>query len=161
MSSENEQGLQLDEEISIEEATKDQYLTFEIDNEEYAISIAYIKEIINIDKVITKVPETPHYVDGIYSLRGDIISVINVRKRFMKPVKPFDELTCIVCVEYGGYLLGLIVDSVKEVLYIYEEDIIIPPSAKLSYSNQFIKNIGKVGEKVKLILDLERFLLQD
>lgn len=158
MSTENDQLIQTNQ--SIEEITKDQYLTFVIDNEEYAIGIAYTKEIVN-NLSITKVPQTPNYVEGIVSLRGDIIPVINVRKRFMKPDKPFDDQTCIVFVDYHSYQLGLIVDNVKEVMFIEEEFIVPPPSAKLSYYNQFIKNIGKVGDKIKLLLDLDRFLLQD
>jgi len=159
MSIENEQTLQ-QEDGSIEETTKDQYLTFEIDNEEYAVGIAYVKEIITMVP-ITKVPDTPDYVEGIINVRGDITPVINVRKRFLKESKPFDELSCIVFVVYKGYYLGLIADSVKEVIFIYEDAIVPPPSAKLSYHNQFVKSIGKSGAKVKLMLDLDRFLLAD
>lgn len=158
MSTENDQLVQTSQ--SIEEITKDQYLTFVIDEEEYAIGIAYTKEIVN-NLSITKVPQTPNYVEGIVSLRGDIIPVINVRKRFEKQDKPFDDQTCIVFVEYHDYQLGLIVDNVKEVMFIEEEFIVPPPSAKLSYYNQFIKNIGKIGDKIKLLLDLDKFLLQE
>jgi len=158
MSAENEQLIHDNE--SLEEITKDQYLTFVIDDEEYAIGIAYTREIVN-QLSIFKVPQTPNYVEGIVSLRGDIIPVINVRKRFMKPDKPFDDQTCIVFVEYQNYQLGLIVDNVREVMFIEEDFIVPPPSAKLSYYNQFIKNIGKVGDNVKLLLDLDKFLLQE
>ena len=158
MAAENDQLVHDTE--SLEEITKDQYLTFVIDNDEYAIGIAYTREIVN-QLSIFKVPQTSNYVEGIVSLRGDIIPVINVRKRFMKPDKPFDDQTCIVFVEYQGYQLGLIVDNVREVMFIEEECIVPPPSAKLSYCNQFIKNIGKVGDKVKLLLDLDKFLLQE
>ena len=159
MSLENEQVLQMEDGL-IEESTKDQYLTFEIDNEEYAVGIAYVKEIYMM-MPITKVPETPDFVEGIINLRGDIVPVINVRKRFMKQPKPFDESSCIIFVVYKEYYLGLIADSVKEVIFIYQEDVVPPPSAKLSFHNQFVKSIGKVGAKVKLILDLDRFLLQE
>lgn len=159
MSIENEQILHKDD-SEIEETTKDQYLTFELDNEEYAVGIAYVREITQMQP-ITKVPETPDYVEGIINVRGDIAPVINVRKRFMKETKPFDESNCIVFVIYKDYYLGLIADAVKEVIFIYEDSIVPPPSAKLSFHNQFVKNIGKVGTKVKLILDLDRFLLQD
>jgi len=159
MSIENEAVIQQDE-GSIEETTRDQYLTFEIDNEEYAVGIAYVREIIMMVP-ITKVPDTPDYVEGIINVRGDIAPVINVRKRFMKESKPFDDLNCIVFVVYKDYYLGLIADAVKEVVFMYEDSIVPPPSAKLSYHNQFIKSIGKTGAKVKLILDLDRFLLQD
>ena len=159
MSLENDQVLQTEMD-SIEDTTKDQYLTFEIDGEEYAVGIAYVNEIVNM-KPITKVPDTPDYLEGIINVRGDIAPVINVRKRFLKPSEGFDESNCIVFVLYKGYYLGLIADSVKEVIFIEEEFIVPPPSAKLSYHNQFIKSIGKVGTKVKLLLDLDRFLLAD
>ena len=159
MAIDNENILQQDE-APADETTKDQYLTFEIDNEEYAVGIAYVKEIAMMVP-ITKVPETPDYVEGIINVRGDIAPVINVRKRFMKESKPFDESTCIVFVVYKDYYLGLIADAVREVVFIYESDIVPPPSAKMSFHNQFIKSIGKVGAKVKLILDLDRFLLQE
>ena len=139
---------------------KDQYLTFVIEDEEYGIEIANIKEIISIC-AITLIPETPAYLEGIISLRGDIIPVINVRKRFLKPPKEYDELTCIIVIEYREYSLGLVVDAVKEVMYISEENILPPPSDRLNYYNQFIKNIGRVGESMKLLLDLDRFLVQD
>lgn len=146
--------------VSDGNSLKDQYLTFIIENEEYGIEIAHIKEIISICP-ITLVPETPDYLEGIISLRGDIIPVIDVRKRFLIAPKEYDELTCIVVIEYSGYSLGLIVDSVKEVLYIKEENVLPPPSDKLNYYNQFIKNIGRAGERPKLLLSLDRFLIQD
>ncbi len=143
-----------------EDTTKDKYLTFVIDVEEYGIEIANIKEIISVCP-ITKVPETPSYVEGIINLRGDIIPVIDVRKRFMKEPKEYDELTCIVVIEYGAYTLGLIVDNVREVMHIEEENILPPPSAKLNYYNQFIKNIGRVGDEIKFLMDLDRFLMEN
>lgn len=155
MSQENEEIL-----VEDEDTTKDQYLTFEIDNEDYGIEIANIKEIISICP-ITKVPHTSNYVKGIINLRGDIIIVIDVRKRFLKSEKPYDDLTCIVVIEYLQYSLGLIVDNVKEVMFIDEKDVMPPPSAKLSHSNQFIRNIGKVNDEIKLLLDLDKFLEQE
>ena len=140
-----------------EDTTKDKFLTFIIDDEEYGVEIAKIREIISICK-ITKVPESPDYVEGIINLRGDIVPVINVRKRFSKIWKEYDELTCIVVIEYSGYKIGLIVDSVNEVVYIHEENILPPPSSKINYYNQFIRNIGRVEEKVKLLLDLDKLL---
>ncbi len=143
-----------------EDTTKNRYLTFEIDNEEYAIGIINVNEIITMS-AITIVPETPAYVKGIINLRGEIIPVIDVRRRFMKMEKEYDELTCIVVIEYSGYVLGLIVDNVKAVDYIPEEDVAPPPNAKLNHYNQYIRNIGRVGDKVKLFLDLDKFLLQN
>ena len=139
---------------------KDQYLTFDIDNEAYGIAIAIIKEIIKVCD-ITKVPLTPSYVKGIINLRGDIITIVDIRTRFQKEEKPYDDLTCIVVIEFGKLLLGLIVDNVREVKYIKESDVKNPPSAKLSYTNQYIKNIGKVDDEVILLLDLDKLLAQE
>ncbi len=157
MSIDNEQNLVMEPEA--EDTTKDKYLTFEIDKEDYGIEISNIKEIIGIC-AITLVPETPPYVKGIINLRGDIIPVIDVRKRFLKEPKEYDELTCIVVIEFAEYVLGLIVDNVKEVMYIDESLVAPPPSAKLNYHNQYIRNIGKTPDGVKLLLDLDRLLLE-
>ena len=142
-----------------DDTTRDQYLTFEIDGEDYGVSISDIKEIISICP-ITLVPETPEYVEGIINLRGDIIPVIEVRKRFGKPTKEYDSQTCIVVVEHSIFTIGLIVDSVKEVMYIDSANVLPPPSAKLNHHNLFVRNIGRVGDEVKLLLDLEKFLNQ-
>lgn len=143
-----------------EDTTKNKYLTFDIDNEVYGISIAFVKEIINMCD-ICYIPETVEYVKGIINLRGDIIPVISVRNRFLKMEKEYDELTCIVVVEYRDLKIGLIIDNVEEVIQIPENNIIPPPNAKLTYHNQFIKSIGQVGLDVKLLLDLDKFLEQE
>lgn len=139
---------------------KDQYLTFTIEDEDYGVEIAYVKEIIKMQS-ITKVPEMPSFIEGITNLRGDLIGVLDVRKRFGKPPKEYNEETCIIVIIYGDYTLGIIVDTVQETAIIPEDRTTPPPSAKLSFANQFIHNIGKVGEEVKLLLDVERFLSQD
>ncbi len=138
---------------------KDRYLTFEIDNEVYGIEVANIREIISFNTVtVTLVPQCPPYVIGIMNLRGDIVPVINVRRRFQKPQKDYDDMTCIVVIEHGEYSIGLVVDNINEVVTIGEENIMPPPSVKLNYYNHFIRNIGKTDGKVKLLLDLEKFL---
>lgn len=153
---ENEQ-LENVEANAIEDTIKDKYLTFIIDGEDYGIDISYVKEIIGVS-AITKIPETPDYLKGIINLRGSIIPVIDVRLKFCKEEKEYDEFTCIIVVEYNEYTVGLIVDIVQEVLSITEESISSPPNAKLKYQNKFIKNIGKIGDKVQLLLDVDKFL---
>lgn len=148
------------EEERHDDTIKDQYLTFAIEDEDYGVEIAYVKEIIKMTS-ITKVPEMPDFIEGLINLRGDLIGVLDVRKRFNKPPKEHDEETCIIVVVFGDYTLGMIVDAVQETAIIPEDRISPPPSAKLSYANQFIRNIGKVGEEVKLLMDVERFLAQD
>jgi len=144
-----------------DDTMKDQYLTFIIDGEDYGVEIAYVREIIKIQP-ITRVPEMPNFVEGIINLRGDLIGVLDVRKRFNKPSKEHDDDTCIIVIHYSEFTLGLIVDAVQETTTIREDIMAPPPNAKLSFANQFIRNIGRFSdEDVKLLLDLEKFLDQD
>lgn len=140
-----------------EDTIKDKYLTFIIDGEDYGIDISHVIEIISVS-AITKLPSTEDYIKGVINLRGSIIPVIDVRIKFKKEEKAYDEFTCIIVVEYNEYTVGLIVDTVHEVLTIPESAISLPPNAKLKYQNKFIKNIGKIGDKVQLLLDVDKFL---
>ena len=148
-------------EFDMEEDTqKGKYLTFSLGKESYGIEIRYVTEIIGI-QAITEIPELPDYVKGIINLRGKIIPVIDVRLRFKKDTKEYNDRTCIIVVDVMDLSVGLIVDSVAEVINIPEEDIEAPPKMNRGYNNRFIKNIGKVGNDVKLLLDCEKLLNED
>jgi purine-binding chemotaxis protein CheW len=133
------------------------YLGFVIDSEHFAIDISNIKEIIGVEP-IAFVPQTERYIKGILNLRGEIVPVIDVRLRFMKPEKEYTDETCIVVVLYQDYILGLIVDSILGVYPIAQDMIAAPPSANSNYYNQFVKNIGRCDDGIKLLLDLERLI---
>ncbi len=143
-----------------EDTTNDRYLTFVIEDEVYGVEITSIKEIISIC-AITKVPCTEHYIEGIINLRGEVIPVIDVRKRFGKPSIEYNDLTCIVVIQYASFSLGLIVDNVEEVIHIDESNVLPPPNAKLNHYNQFIRNIGRLTDRVVLLLDLDKLLSQE
>ncbi|HOP99420.1 MAG TPA: chemotaxis protein CheW [Acetivibrio clariflavus] len=141
----------------VEDTQKGRYLTFVIDREVYGIEIKYVTEIINIQK-ITEVPELPDYLKGIINLRGKIIPVMDVRLRFRKEAKEYNDRTCIIVVDIEDISVGLIVDSVSEVLTISEDNIVPPPDTNTGFNNRYIKGIGKVGDDVKLLLDCGKLL---
>ncbi len=145
--------------LLLNKTTEDQFLLFFIEDEEFGIPIEHVNGIVQICP-ITIVPHTQSYVKGIFSIRGDIIPAIDVRERFMKEPKEHDYLTCIIDVNYKGCRVGLIVDSVSEVMFIPSNQLSTPPSNKHKYHNNFVKNIGNTGNKLKLIIDLEKFLLE-
>lgn len=150
----------IDSNLEMEEDTqKGRYLTFSLGNESYGIEIQYVTEIIGM-QTITEVPELPSYVKGIINLRGKIIPVIDVRLRFKKEPKDYNDRTCIIVIDIMDISIGLIVDNVSEVLYISEQDIEAPPQMN-RVNNRFIKNIGKVDNDVKLLLDCEKLLSDD
>lgn len=103
-------------------------------------------------------PELPDYIKGIINLRGKIIPVLDVRLRFKKESKEYNDRTCIIVIDIGDISVGLIVDSVAEVIAITENDIVPPPDENTGFHNKYIKGIGKVGDEVKLILDCSRLL---
>jgi len=139
-----------------EDTQKGKFLTFSIGAEFYGLEICFVTEIIGIQP-ITEVPELPDYIRGIINLRGKIIPVMDVRLRFRKPFREYNDRTCVIVVDIGDISIGLIVDSVSEVMSIHEEDIVQPQELK-AVQNRYIKGIGKVGVEVKLLLDCDKLL---
>ena len=142
-----------------EDTQKGKFLTFGIGSEVYGIEIGVVTEIISIQR-ITEVPEVPEYIKGIINLRGKIIPVMDVRLRFKKPFREYNERTCIIVVQVHELAIGLIVDDVAEVIFMEDNQIVAKPEIK-SAQNQYVKNIGKVGDDIKLILDCEKMLDTD
>ena len=151
----------LNEDIETSEDTqKGKFLAFSVWRESYGIEIKFVTEIIGIQD-ITEVPELPNYVRGIINLRGKIIPVIDVRVRFKKEPKEYNDRTCIVVVDIKGTSVGLIVDNVAEVISIDDSNIVPPPDIKTGFHNRYVRGIGKVGNEVKLLLDCEKLLNDD
>lgn len=140
-----------------EETLKGKFLTFALGAEVYGIEIRYVTEIIGL-QAITEVPDLKEYVKGIINLRGKIIPVIDVRRRFGKPSKEYNDRTCIIVVDIKDISVGLIVDTVAEVLTILDQDIVPPPQLNNNNQQRFIKAVGKVENAVTLILDCDRLL---
>lgn len=150
-----------DNQLELEEDTqKDKYLTFIIGSECYGIEIRYVTEIIGL-QAITEIPEQKDYIKGIINLRGKIIPVIDVRIRFKKEAKEYTDRTCVIVVDIKEFSIGLIVDSVAEVLNIPEKDIVDPPQVSKEAGNRYIRKIGKVQNNVKLLLDCEKLLAEN
>jgi purine-binding chemotaxis protein CheW len=145
---------------STQEMAEVQLVTFLLGEEEYGIPISQIQEIDRLAK-ITKVPKAAEFIEGITNLRGEVIPVLDTRKRFGLEVKPSDDRTRIIIVDLGGIKTGLVVDSVREVLNLAKKDIAPPPEAIGSgIDQQFISGIGKVdaGKRMIVLLDVERIL---
>ncbi len=149
----------IDIEDQEEDTLKGKYLIFLMGNEMYGMEIRYITEIIGIQP-ITEVPEMPEYVKGITNLRGKIIPVMDVRLRFKKAAREYDDRTCIIVLDMNDIAIGLVVDSVAEVIAIEDEDIAPPPELNKG-GHTYIKGIGKAGGSVKLLLDCQKLLTDD
>lgn len=140
------------------------YLTFSLAGEEYGIGILKVKEIIGM-MPITHVPQTPDYVKGVVNLRGKVIPVVDLRLKF--GIEPIDytERTCIIVVEIINasktISMGIVVDSVSEVLNIKSGDIEDTPSFGTKLKTEFILGMAKIGSNVKLLLDIDLVLADE
>lgn len=140
-----------------DDTQKDKYLTFRLDAEDYGLEIRHVKEIISIQK-ITDVPDLPDFVKGVINLRGQVIPTLDLRLRFGIPPKEYDERTCIIITHMGDVPVGVIVDTVNEVLDIPPEMISPPPSVQKGAAHRFINGLGRVGNDVKILLNAEKLL---
>ena len=142
-----------------EDTQKDKFLTFSIEKEDYGIEICHVTEIIGVQK-ITGIPDMPDYVKGVINLRGKVIPVLDMRKRFGFEERDYDDRTCIVVVNVNETAVGLVVDSVDDVADIPEDQIEPPPNINKSETRLFIQGLGKVGEEVKILLDVNALLFE-
>jgi len=133
-----------------------QLVTFRLANEEYGLPITKVREINRVVPV-TKLPQTPSFVEGIINLRGRIIPVIDLRKRFEMPVTAHDEDTRIIIVDISGQIVGVIVDAVTEVVRLNTENIESPP-ATVAVASQYIKGVGKIDDRLIILLDIDKVL---
>jgi purine-binding chemotaxis protein CheW len=140
------------------------YLTFALANEEYGLEILKVREIIGYME-ITAVPQTPVYVKGVINLRGQVIPVIDLRAKFGMETTEITEETCIIVVEAGqgdrSFSTGIVVDHVEEVLDIAGEDIEPAPQFGSAVNTDFILGMGKIGDSVKILLDIDMVLAGD
>ena len=154
-----ESAVQAEERINqAEKAGK--YLTFQLLKEEYGLEILKVREIIGVMD-ITTVPRTPEYVRGVINLRGQVIPVIDLRLKFGLQKSDYDKRTCIIVVDVKGLMMGIVVDTVSEVLDIEAGNIEETPSFGTKLNTDYILGMGKVDDKVKILLEIDRVLTSE
>jgi purine-binding chemotaxis protein CheW len=160
----NQQALAVDEQTSVysERATApSQYLTFKIEEEIYAVGILQVKEILRYE-TLTKVPSTPGSIRGVINLRGAVVPVIDLAVKFGQPESAVTKWTCVVIVEVKLHdeitVMGLMVDSVNQVIELLPDEIEPPPPFGAKVKVDYITGLGKTGKKFVLILDIDEVL---
>ena len=144
---------------SIERQTDEllQLVSFNIGSEEFGVDILKVQEI-NRMVDITRVPQSPHYVEGVINLRGKVIPIVDLRKRFSLETREYDKDTRIVVVDIVGHVTGVVVDSVSEVLRLKADTIEPAPEIVTSISSDYIEGVAKLEDRLLILLDLSKVI---
>ncbi|MBP7232730.1 MAG: purine-binding chemotaxis protein CheW [Syntrophaceae bacterium] len=141
-----------------------QYLAFKMDGEVFALDVSQVREILDYTK-ITKVPQTPDYMKGVINLRGAVVPVVDMRLKFNMPSQERTVNTCIIVVEVHleeeQAVLGVLVDSVQAVFGLEPSKVEPPPRIGTKLNTDFILGMGKRGEDLVIILDVDRIFSLD
>lgn len=150
----------MEEENKKQDAELIQLVTFSIGDEEFGVDILKVQEIIRTME-ITKVPKAPDFVEGVINLRGNVIPIIDLRKRFGLETREHDKHTRIIVIEINKTIVGFIVDSVSEVLRIPSDTVEPPPPVVAGIESDYISGVGKLEDRLLILLDLDRLLSGD
>lgn len=137
-----------------------QLVTFTIAHEEFGMDILKVQEIIRTLE-ITRVPRAPVFVEGVINLRGKVIPIIDLRRRFGMESKPHDKDTRIIVIEINGMIVGFVVDSVSEVLRIPASTVEPPPSIVSGIDSEYISGVGKLDNRLLIMIDLDKLLSEE
>ncbi|MDG3008238.1 chemotaxis protein CheW [Paludisphaera mucosa] len=132
-----------------------QFVGFRLGEEDYAIAITKIQEII-LMKPITRLPQAPHFIEGLINLRGSVIPVVSLRKRFGQPARDFDEETRTIVVNVQDKTVGCIVDAVTQVMRINREQIQPSPLVSADDSCRYVSGLARLDDRLLIMLDVER-----
>ncbi|KPK02685.1 MAG: chemotaxis protein CheW [Nitrospira bacterium SG8_35_4] len=134
-----------------------QFVTFTLNNEEYAVDILSVQEINRITE-ITKIPNSPPYVEGVVNLRGKVIPVINLRNKFGFEKKSIDDTSRIIIMDIQGITYGVIVDSVSEVLRVQSGTVEPTPPMSSDANSKFIKGLAKLDDRLIILIDIDNLI---
>ncbi|MEG1609993.1 MAG: chemotaxis protein CheW [Bilophila sp.] len=137
-----------------------QLVTFKIADEEFGVDILKVQEIIRM-MPITKVPNAPAFVEGVINLRGKVIPVIDMRKRFGMKSCAHDSQTRIKVMDLQGQVVGFVVDAVSEVLRIKESTVEPPPPVVAGIGSEYMRGVGKLEDRLLILLDLDKLLSEN
>jgi purine-binding chemotaxis protein CheW len=143
-----------------EHATNDpvlQWVTYHLDNEVYGVNVMQVQEVLRITE-IAPVPGAQDYVLGIINLRGNVVTVIDTRKRFGLSSKEPDDLSRIIVVEVDENVIGMLVDSVAEVVYLHQSEVEPTPTVSSDDNSYFIQGVSNRGETLLILVDVDKFL---
>ncbi len=137
-----------------------QLVTFSLGNEEFSVDILKVQEIIRLME-LTRVPKAPEFIEGVINLRGKVIPVMDLRKRFSMPEAEDNSEARIIVVELHNATVGFRVDGVSEVLRLPADTVDPPPTMVCGIETEYIKGVGKLDDRLIILLDIDKVLTED
>ncbi len=137
-----------------------QWVTFRLEEEIYGVNVMQVQEVLRMTD-IAPVPGAPSYVLGIINLRGNVVTVMDTRSRFALPPHEADDATRIVIIEAEDQVVGIMVDSVAEVVYLKQSDIEIAPNVGNEESSRYIQGVANRDDGLLILVDLDKLLTDD
>ena len=147
----------MEHDISMLNADDNQFVTFTLAEEEYGVDILRVQEIIGY-KGFTKIPRVADFIKGVLNLRGTVVPVVDLRRKFAMDEKDYDKFTVIMIVEVAGRVIGIIVDAVSDVVSLDSDDIQPTPRFSEKIRTEFIKGMGRKEDKFIILLDIDKVL---
>lgn len=149
-----------EEEVDVSNDPVLQWVTYHLDDEVYGINVMQVQEVLKITE-IAPVPGASDYVLGIINLRGNVVTVIDTRKRFGLMSKEPDDLTRIIVVEVDDNVVGMLVDSVAEVVYLHQSEIEASPTVSNDDSSYYIQGVSNRDDTLLILVDINKFISQE
>lgn len=134
-----------------------QWVTFKLENETYGIAVMQVMEVLRVTD-ITPVPGSPDYVLGIINLRGNVVTVVDTRKRFGLPPHEVNDASRVVIIESGDLVVGMLVDCVAEVVYLKESEIEVAPNVGNDETSRFIQGVHSKDAQLLILIDVQKML---
>ena len=140
----------------------DEFLSFELGDELYAVPIGKVREIVGGAPRITPIPNAPAFLKGLISLRGDVLPLEDLREEFGLPTPPYDRFTVVILADVAGVIVGVVVDRVVDVLAFAPGEIQpLPSGLSVRVRTEFVRGLGQRGERLVVVLDLDAILTDD
>ncbi|MFA6121978.1 MAG: chemotaxis protein CheW [Sideroxydans sp.] len=137
--------------------TNNEFLTFTLGKEEYGIDILKVQEIRGYDAVTT-IANTPNFIKGVINLRGTIVPIVDLRIKFNMPAVEYDQFTVVIILNLGSRIVGIVVDSVSDVLTLNPEQIHPAPGLSSALDTRYIIGLGTVAEHMLILVDIEQLM---
>jgi purine-binding chemotaxis protein CheW len=140
----------------------DEFLSFELGSELYAVPIGKVREIVGGAPRLTPIPNAPAFLKGLISLRGDVLPLVDLRREFGLPAPPYDKFTVVIVTEVAGVAVGVVVDRVVDVLAFGPGEIHPPPTGlSVRVRTEFVQGLGQSQDRLVVVLDLDAVLTDD